>query len=252
MLSETQFRKLDLICTIRKMKPTDYLWEVLGKHLDNINIEDVISDIEDIFGQEKPTIVYNTIPQEEVIIPKSSRKLYTEMVLKRDVFYSKKSGKKFVFDIYEMILIKSYIKGLTVAQFRELRTMLKTSNNQLYRTIYNLQNNSHLNEMIDGFMNNIQKCKFSVKDDTIYINGDSTNISKEEVKEMFYRLDNADDKQLCMLRIQQSNVEDPLHIRLICEHRNNPHLKQLIKTDKTVKAVNNREKRANLILNGGI
>ena len=256
MLNNQQTKKLSFICALKEMTAQEYIWSIVGEHLDNITVEDITEDMNKLFGNNEPTPTRNHSPNELFVIPPSSQKLYKKMELKRDKFYNPANGKCYIFDVYDMLLIQQHIKeGLTVSDVRELMKYFKTNNAQIYRVIYNIQENKQLNEYLDEFIAKMKKCTFTSSQGFILINGDTTGITLDELEELFYRLDNADNKQLCMHKLQKAHKDlaDPLHIRLVCEHRNNPKLINLLREkEKKVEVVNNVEKRQNLLLNGGI
>jgi hypothetical protein len=255
-LSTEADKKLNFICMIKGITIDEYVSSLLENHLQDIKLEDVMGDIENIFGvQKKDSRTYNQVTtgkNELIILPESTKIPYKKIELHKDKFYTT-NNRPFKYNIYDMLLIQSYIEeGLTVEMFRELKKVLKTNNNQLYRAVYNLQENIPLQKLLEEFRNKMKQCTFSTKDGFICINGDLTTITPLEVQEMFHRLDNCDNKELCIYKIQKSGGNDYLHVRLICEHRNNKQLTNLISIKKEINVVNDREKRANILLNGGV
>lgn len=254
MLNDQQTKKLSFICALKEMTAQEYIWSIVGEHLDNLTADDVAEDMKNLFGK-KETQKRQALTDEFINSP-SSQKLYTDIAMVRDKFQTPHNGVQMIFDVYDFLLMRDYINdGLTVGDVKELQKYFKTQTPQIHRAIYNCKENKQLNDYLDEFVAKMKKCTFTSSQGFILINGDTTGITLDELEELFYRLDNADNKQLCMHKLQKAHMDlvDPLHIRLVCEHRNNPKLFNLLReNEKEVEVVNNVEKRQNLLLNGGI
>ena len=244
-----QFEKLELVSRLKNKSVEEYITDIVIDHINNINVNDIIDDVKRIFREDDTGY---TPKEGEYVIPPSSRKLFVgKIVMKRDKLYTPKNGKRLVFDVYDMLLIRESISHLTKEEHKQLQKTLNTSPQQLNHSIWNIMNNSQLNELLDSFVEKTHKCTFDFIDGKLHINGEETIFLRTDLQDITHRVTNCSFKEQCIHNIQKMYPKK-LHTRIVCENYDNPQLLKFLKEVKPTKVINNREKRANMLLNGGI
>ena len=255
-LDDTQSKKLRLICAVENINADEYINNIISTHMDNIDAKAIVSGVEELFG--KPTGSEKRIKKprnrgdELITISKKFQREYKHLILSRCTILSKGTKvQKLMLDINDALLIKEHGE-YTFNEFKELSKQLNVTQPVLYRFMWNAQNGK-LDSLMDEFKSKMNQVYFSVQDKKLFCNSESVCelIDAEIIVSQFTNRKCGKEEKIWEIIRNYSHV-DELHLRILCENYQNKDLLRFFNQKKEVEVVNNREKRANLLLNGGI
>lgn len=257
-LDDNQSRKLHLVADIKDISIADYVNSIVAEHIDNVQVADIVAELETLFKSDEVVekkAKKNHDSNELFVVPKTFRKLYKgDISLKRCAIITHGKSKNIELKCDINTAMYLHEKGdLTYGEFKSICDTLKLRPNVLYRFVYNVQTHT-FDKIMGDFDNKIRKTNFSFgkMNGKVYCNKEKM-CDVQSLQVLIHQYANSSTpKEETIWRFIQSNPHmDALHIRIICENFDNPSLTRFF-TKKETPVVNNREKRQNLIMNGGI
>lgn len=257
-LDDNQSRKLHLVADIKDISIADYVNSIVAEHIDNVQVADIVAELETLFknnaeAEEKTT--KNHDDNDLFVVPKTFRRPYKgDISLKRChiITHGKNKEVSLKCDINTAMYLHEK-SDLTYGEFKSICDTLKLHPNVLYRFVYNVQTHT-FDKLMGDFDNKIRKTSFTFgkMHDKVYCNKEKM-CDVQSLQVLIHQYANSSTpKEETIWRFIQSNPHmDALHIRIICENFDNPNLTRFFRKKET-QVVNNREKRQNLIMNGGI
>ena len=252
---DEQSKRLKLICAIKDISMAQYINDVMAEHLDSMSASDLVEDIESLFKTDNADVKQNSISSEKgIMIPKSNQRPYKgTLILKRCKFYAmSKRLLELDCDVNTALYIKELGDSFTFQVFKQMADDLHLNHPVFYRFIYNLQN-GEFDELIDTFKKKMKLLlTFGIQDGDVYCNKEKMcDVQTAEVIIHQFANSSLKKEETIWRFVQKHPHMDALHIRILCENFDNFRLTRLFEKKETP-IVNNREKRENLIKNGGI
>lgn len=122
------------------------------------------------------------------------------------------------------------------------------------KLIFNLRHTNNFDSIFKKYHSNLEKAKFSIKNNMLCVNKTNTNIPLATAKEWIAIMANANNKQSKIMDLQMEHKDiDKNMIRIVCDSYDNTQLIKLLKNVKKNTFIeNNPSKRRNMIRNGGL
>lgn len=256
-LDDNQAKKLMMVTVVNDTSVEKYTNDVLINHLDSIDSKTIMNGVEKLFGEVKQQTPrkkqHRNNGNEILTIPKSYQRDYMGLELSRCNIISvgKKRTQKLTLDINDALVIVEHGE-YTFNEFKELQKELNVTQPMLYRFMWNVDE-GNLNSLITDFKSKMGKVFFSVQDNTLYCNSESVCdlFDAQIIISSFANRNCGKEREIWELIRNYPHI-DELHLRILCENYTNEDLLRFINQRKEVVVENNREKRANLLMNGGI
>ena len=261
-LNDKQSQQLKLMSTIKDVSMNQYVETVLSEHFDNIKSSDIISELQNIFSTDDSETVetvgkqsrHNNATSNEFIIPKSFHKPFANVVLSRCDFVNHgiRKKQKLRFNLNHALYIKEKGSSFGYDDFTDMIDKFGSSQAVLYRFVWNVQQ-GNFDGLIEQFYKPMDSVQFSKKNGNLYINDEKVSdiYSIRILTHQFVNKNGGKHEKVLEL-IRKNPHLDKLHVRILCENIDNQKLMELLQNNKKTEVVNNREKRQNLLMNGGI
>ncbi|MBR0059639.1 MAG: hypothetical protein IJP99_10635 [Methanobrevibacter sp.] len=189
-LDDEQAKKLMMVTVISDKSVEKYTNDVLINHLNSINSERIINEVEKLFLEPKQISSSKKLRNKgdgTLIIPKQYQKKYIGLNLSRCTILAtgQRKTQKLRLDINDALLIKEHGE-YTYNEFKELLDKLDITRQILFRFLWNVQE-GYVDSLIQEFNSKMDKVYFSVQNKTLYCNServcdliDARTIEKKE------------------------------------------------------------------------
>lgn len=253
-LSEEQKTKLLLLTVVENISIEEYVTNIVVDYLNNVESKSIVSHVEELFGEskEKPKRKPRNKKNALLTISKTFHKEYSTLILSRCTIISKgQKEQPLILDINDALMMKEHGQ-FTYDEFQVMETELNVSKPVLYRFLWNVQE-GNFDGLIDEFKEKMDKVFFSVQDKKLYCNSEQVcDLIDAEIIVSAFINNSALKERKIWETIRRYPHIDELHIHILCENYENTDLLRFFNQKKETKVVNNREKRQNMLMNGGI